>query len=237
VRRDFVANVSHELKTPLTSIQGFAQAILDGTAGDGAAREHAARVIFDESQRLKRLVEELLDLARLDAGQAALSLASVDLTALLADVVDRMQPPAQEKGVRLSAQVGALPALVADGDRLAQVFTNLIDNAIKHTPAGGEVRVAAEAQAEFISVSVEDSGTGIPVADLERIFERFYQVDRSRRSGPERGAGLGLAISREIVVAHGGAISAESRPGLGSRFTLRLPRARPGDSTAVRRAR
>ena len=234
-QRDFVANVSHELKTPLTSIQGFAQAILDGTAGDAAAQRHAAGVIFDESQRLHRLVEGLLDLARLDAGQAALSFASLDMAVLVQAVVERMSVPAGEKGVHLEAQVRALPSLVADGDRLAQVFTNLIDNAITHTPPGNSVRVTAVMQGEALLFSVEDSGPGIPPEEIGRIFERFYQVDRARRGGGGRGAGLGLAISREIVLAHGGTISAESTLGRGSRFTVRLPRARPGDSTAVRR--
>ncbi len=237
IQRDFVANVSHELKTPLTSIQGFAQAILDGTAGDAAGQRHAAGVIFDESRRLHRLVEDLLDLARLDAGQAAMSLASLDMAALVQAVAERMRVPAGEKGVELEVQLGPLPALVADGDRLAQVLTNLIDNAIIHSPPGCKVGLTAGTERDEVAVTVEDSGPGIPPEQLERIFERFYQVDRSRRAGGGRGAGLGLAISREIVLAHGGTLTAESTPGRGSRFIVRLPRARPGDSTAVRRAR
>jgi len=236
-QRDFVANVSHELKTPLTSIQGFAQAILDGTAGDDSARRHAAGVIYEESQRLQRLVEDLLDLARLDAGQAELSLASLDMAALVQGVAERMRLPAREKGVELVTQVEALPALVADGDRLAQVLTNLIDNAITHSPSGSVVRITAALEAEAVTVAVEDSGPGIPADELERIFERFYQLDRARRSGAGRGAGLGLAISREIVLAHAGSLTAESMLGRGSRFTVRLPRSRPTDSTAIRRAR
>jgi two-component system OmpR family sensor kinase len=236
-QRDFVANVSHELKTPLTSIQGFAQAILDGTASEPASRRHAAEVIYDEADRLRRMVEDLLDLARLDAGQAALSFAVVDLPMLLETVGERFDPPAREKGVGLSQHSEGLPPLVADGDRLAQVFTNLIDNALKHTPPGGQVRVVGHAAGDWITVQVEDTGEGIPPDKLTRIFERFYQADRSRRGGAGRGVGLGLAISREILAAHGGTLTAESTPGAGSCFTVRLPRARSTDSTVTRRKR
>jgi signal transduction histidine kinase len=233
IQRDFLANVSHELKTPLTSIQGFAQAMLDGAADDGEARDHATRVIFEESDRLKRLVEDLLDLARIDAGQIEFKRKPVDLGTLLKRVVDRLALPAQERGVVLESLLGELPSMIGDGDRLAQVFTNLVDNAIKHTPAGRKVVIRGDASQGWISIHVDDSGAGFPSQDLSRIFERFYQVDKARRGGKDRGVGLGLAISRQIVEAHGGRIVAQSSIGKGSRFTVQLPIVRPDDETLV----
>ena len=229
--RDFVANVSHELRTPLTSIQGFAQAILDGAASQPRAVEKAAQVIFDESDRLGRLVEDLLDLAKLDTGQVTFAREQVDPNGLLGAVLERLALKAQEKRVQLVNQIESLPQLRGDGDRLAQVFTNLIDNAIKHSPRDGTVRLKGESAAGWVSVHVEDSGPGIPADELSRIFERFYQLDRARPRGSGRGVGLGLAISREIVQAHGGTLTAQSILGQGSRFTVRLPIVRPGDET------
>ena len=234
-QRDFVANVSHELRTPLTSIDGFAQAILDGTAADRDSLMHAAQVIHEESDRLARLVDDLLDLARLDAGQMAFAREPVDLNALVARVVDRLSLWAQEKGVQLENAVAGLPSIAGDGDRLAQVFTNLIDNGVKHTPAGGKVKLRAEAQAAAVLIHIEDSGPGIPAEELSRIFERFYQVDKARRGGEGRGTGLGLAISRQIVLAHSGRLTALSAPGQGSRFTVQLPLDPASVSTLSRR--
>lgn len=223
-QRDFVANVSHELKTPLTSIQGFAQALLDGTAGDEQARSKAARIIHEESDRLRRLVDDLLDLARLDAEQVAFLRRPVDMNALIQRVVDGLGVTANEKGVKLHGLERHLPPVIGDGDRLAQVLTNLIDNAVKHSPPGGTVRVEGEADQEWLHIRVKDEGPGIPPDELSRIFERFYQLDKARSGGRDRGAGLGLAISREIIRAHGGELSAKSTVGAGSIFTIRLPR-------------
>jgi signal transduction histidine kinase len=171
---------------------------------------------------MRRLVEGLLDLARLDAGQGNLARGPVDLGALLRSVAEGLELRAAEKGIRLRQEVGPLPALAGDGDRLRQVFTNLLDNALKHTAQGGAVTVAAAASDGAVEVVVIDTGPGIPAEDLPRIFERFYQVDKSRKAAG-RGAGLGLAISREIVLAHGGSLRAESVVGLGSKFVVRLP--------------
>jgi two-component system sensor histidine kinase ResE len=233
IQRDFLANVSHELKTPLTSIQGFAQALLDGTVADDEAKERAAHVIYDESDRLRRLVEDLLDLARLDAGQIEFVRGAVDLCALLERVIDKLSLPAAKKGVELENTITALPTMVGDGDRLAQVFTNLVDNAIKHTPANGKVILREDISAGWISIHVDDSGAGIPSEDLSRIFERFYQVDKARSGGSGRGVGLGLAISRQIVESHGGRIVAQSSEGRGSRFTVQLPIVQPDDETII----
>ena len=233
VQRDFLANVSHELKTPLTSIQGFAQAMLDGAVADDDSRNRAAQVIYDESDRLRRLVEDLLDLARLDAGQIEFVRQPVNVEALLKSVVDKLVIPAGEKNIELVDRVNDLPTMVGDGDRLAQVFTNLVDNAIKHTPEGGKVVVRGDTASGWISIHVDDSGAGIPSEDLSRIFERFYQVDKARSGGKGRGVGLGLAISRQIVESHGGRIVAQSSVGKGSRFTVQLPIIRPDDETLI----
>lgn len=230
-QRDFVANVSHELRTPLTSIQGFAQAILDGTADDQASQQHAAMVIYDESDRLKRLVEELLDLARIDAGQMDFKRDRVELNAIVANVVEHLSLRASEAKIDIQEQLPPLPALVGDGDRLAQVFTNLVDNAIEHSPMDGRVRILGEVSQGWITIHVEDAGSGIPPDELSRIFERFYQLDKARSS---RGAGLGLAISREIVRSHQGELKATSEIGRGSRFSVRLPIVRADDSTISR---
>ena len=230
-QRDFVANVSHELKTPLTSIQGFAQAILDGTAQDRESQQSAAQVVYEEAQRLHRLVDDLLELARMDAGQIDFHQDRVDIVMLLSAVVERLSVRATEANVQVIDKIGKLPPLIGDGDRLAQVFTNLIDNAIKHTPEGGQVSLWGEYKDGWISIHVEDSGAGIPEDELSRIFERFYQLDKARPGGLDRGVGLGLAISREIIRSHQGRMVAQSEVGRGSRFTVQLPVARPDDTT------
>jgi two-component system OmpR family sensor kinase len=195
-QRDFVANVSHELKTPLTSIQGFSQALLDGTAATPETTARAARVIHEEADRMRRMVDDLLTLARFDAGKTA------------------------HVGVELDTQEQV--TVLGDADRLAQVVTNLLDNGVAHTPQGGKVTLTLRRPTESIAeIAVTDSGEGIPAKDISRVFERFYQVDKSRPR--KRGAGLGLAIVKEIVEAHNGTIAAESVIGLGSRFTVRLP--------------
>ena len=224
-QQDFLANVSHELRTPLTSIQGFAQAMLDGAVTTPEGVQRSANIIYGEADRLRRMVDGLLDLARLQPGLRPLNRTSIDLRALLTAQVEKFGLRAQQGGVALSAALPpTLPALTGDADRLAQVFGNLMDNALKHTPAGGQVTVSAAAVLGGVEVSVADTGSGIPAADLPRIFERFYQVDKSRVRAAGGGAGLGLAISQEIVAAHGGSIRVESQLGKGgTRFVVVLP--------------
>lgn len=222
-QRDFVANVSHELRTPLTSIQGYAQAILDGTASAGTALRQAAQVVYDESGRMHRLVMDLLDLARLDSGNAPLHMHPIDANGLLHEVIEKMTPLSKAAGVSLSLDGQPDITLRGDHDRLTQVFTNLVDNAIKHTPEGGEVRLSASSAKGVAKFVVSDSGPGIAFEEAKRIFERFYQVDKSRRAGSGRGSGLGLSIARQIVQAHHGTIEVESKPGAGSHFIVRLP--------------
>jgi len=234
-QRDFVANVSHELKTPLTSIQGFAQAILDGTANSSEALQQAGEVIHAEAGRMHRLVRDLLDLARLDAGTANLDRKPVDLQILLANIVKQMSFQAGESQVDLIFSGEDVPTIIGDGDRLAQVFTNLVDNAIKHSPPGGKVDIQAYGVEVWVEIHVGDTGRGIPREDLTRVFERFYQVDKSRTRGAGRGSGLGLAIAKEIIQAHGGTIAAQNRPGQGSIFVVKIPLARPDDTTLAKR--
>lgn len=230
-QREFVANVSHELKTPLTSIQGFAQAILDGTADKPEARQQAAQVIYNEAGRMYRLALDLLDLARLEAGTADWQMAPLDLKILLNAVVEKFSLLAARAGVTVTAQYAdALPALTGDGDRLGQVFTNLVDNALKFTPAGGQVTLVARQEGAQVVVEVRDTGEGIAPEALPHVFERFYQEDRSRA---RQGAGLGLAIAYEIVAAHGGTINVRSQVGQGTVFTVRLPLAQSNTSTTL----
>jgi two-component system sensor histidine kinase ResE len=223
-QKDFVADVSHELKTPLTSIQGFAQAILDNTADTPESRTHAAQIIFDESGRMHRMALDLLDLARLESGIADLKMTKVDMTALLQNIVEKFTPRAQQANVNLQLNnVERLPALVGDGDRLAQVFTNLVDNALKFTPEGGQVTLSAKNVGAEMELSVTDTGLGVPKEALPRLFDRFYQVDESRTGGAHHSTGLGLAIVKEIVQAHGGRIGVRSQVGQGTTFTINLP--------------
>jgi signal transduction histidine kinase len=240
-QREFVANVSHELKTPLTSVQGFAQAILDGTAGTPESHQQAARVIYDEAGRMHRMVIDLLDLARLDAGTLDLQRTPVDLPALLNNIIEKFTPQARAAGVTVSLEAATLPTIIGDGDRLAQVFTNLVDNALKNTRTGGQIILRAIQSGSEVQVDVTDTGVGIPPEALSHIFERFYQADPSRSGGEKHGTGLGLAIVKEIVGAHGGTISVRSVPGpaqsgnegSGSTFTVTLPLTMPEASTIV----
>ena len=222
-QRDFVADVSHELKTPLTSIQGFAQALLDDTANTPESRKQAAQIIYDESGRMHRMALDLLDLARFEGGIADLKISQVDMKVLLQNVIEKFTPQAQRKNVELRLSVfDDLSMLPGDGDRLAQVFTNLVDNALKFTPEGGQVMLSAEQVGDEIELSVADTGSGVPNEALPRLFDRFYQVDEARAGGSSHGTGLGLAIAKEIIRAHGGRIGVRSE-GNGTIFIVHLP--------------
>jgi two-component system sensor histidine kinase ResE len=181
-------------------------------------------------------VLDLLDLARLDAGTADLKMSPLDVPALLNAIVEKFSPMANKISVTLSVNAPAnLPVLNADGDRLAQVFTNLVDNALKFTPAGGTIKLQAEMVQGEMQVSVSDTGRGIPASALPHVFDRFYQADNSRSGGSKRGAGLGLAIVLEIVQAHGGRISVRSQEGQGTCFVVNLPLAQSAATTIIRR--
>lgn len=222
-QRDFLANVSHELKTPLTSIQGFAQSIQDGAASTPQELMQAANVIFDEASRMHRLVIDLLTLSRLEEGTANMHYAPVNLSLVLDQLDEKMLPQIQAAYLTIRKQIKSGMMVMGDGDRLAQVFSNLVDNAIKFTPRGGQITLRLDADQTSVLASVSDTGSGIPLQEETRIFERFYQVDKSRRGGSSRGIGLGLAIARQIVISHNGEIWVSSNPGKGSTFYVRLP--------------
>ncbi len=222
-QRDFVANVSHELKTPLTSIQGFAQALLDGMISTPKAQKQAAQVIYDESGRMNRMVLDLLDLARLDSGTLELQHSPVDLSALLYNIAEKLAPQARSGNIEIRVEASDLPTISGDGDRLSQVFMNLVDNALKFTPSGGNIAIRAMQSGSGIQVEVADTGAGISSESLPYIFTRFYQADPSRSGGVKHGVGLGLAIVKEILEAHGGKIIVRSELGKGSIFIVYLP--------------
>jgi signal transduction histidine kinase len=217
-QRDLVANVSHELKTPLTSIEGFSQAMLEGVIEAPEDMRHAAQVIHGEAERMQHLVQELLALAQLRAGTVPLRQAPVDLAALMRTVAERFGPQAEKAGLRLVTNLPELPAVTGDGERLAEVLANLVDNAIKYSPAGGEVVLSGQVVEGNVELRVADNGTGIPAQEKERIFERFYRADASHP-----GSGLGLTISREIVLAHGGSLRVVDNVPRGSIFVVTVP--------------
>jgi signal transduction histidine kinase len=233
--RDFLANISHELKTPLTSIRGFSEAMLDGTIDDQPGIERSAKIISDESNRVLRLVQELLDLSRIESGQVSMEQDDIDLHELFEHVGEVFALRSEESGVALNIAVSGAAHIRGDFDRLEQVLNNLLDNAFRHTPSGGQVSVGCrDLQPGTLQVTVSDTGPGIPTTDLQHLFERFYRGENTNGAG-KKGYGLGLAISREIVRAHGGEIWATSEPGNGTTFVFTLPtRGRAGRKVAVR---
>jgi two-component system sensor histidine kinase VicK len=223
MRKEFVANVTHDLRTPLTTIRLYAETLLDWALREPELARSKLEVIADETDRMARLIDDLLELSRLDAQGAVRERRPVDLGLLAARVVERFAERARQKEIAVSLEAPGEPAVVlADGDRIERVLTNLLDNAVEFTDPGGRVWVAVTPRDGEVEVTVRDTGIGIPPGELERIFDRFYRVDpsRSRESG---GSGLGLAIAREIVEGHGGRIAAESA-GRGSTFRFTLPR-------------
>ena len=221
VRRDFVANVSHELRTPLTSIRALVETLEAGAIDDPeVATDFMARIIA-EVDRLAQLVDELLDLARLEAGRTQLSLERVGPEDLVRRALERMAPQSERANLTTEFVVEpGTPAIMADRSRIDQVLLNLVHNAIKFTPSGGEVTVFAARAGDFVEFRVRDTGLGVSPDDMPRLFERFYKVDKARRS---HGTGLGLAIAKHIVQSHGGAIWAEPNPGRGTVFVFTLP--------------
>ncbi|HZO91508.1 MAG TPA: ATP-binding protein [Chthonomonadaceae bacterium] len=220
VRRDFVANVSHELRTPLASIRAMAETLQDGALQDISVADRFLGTIVTEAQRLTRIAEDLLILSNAESRPPERSL--FVLSDLIAEVIERVQPQALQTGIALSADIPPGVQVFANRDQIEQVVVNLVDNAIKYTPAGGRVQVTLAHSTNGVAVSVADTGIGILREDLPRIFERFYRVDkaRSRQSG---GTGLGLSIVKHIVEAHGGQVTVESEYNHGSTFTFTLP--------------
>lgn len=228
MRRDFVANVSHELRTPLATVKGYVETLLDGALEDKEVGVRFLRTVSAETERMTRLVADLLLLSQLEHQQASWQMEPLDLAQPARQALERLRPAAEKKGLELELAVsGPLPWVNGDEVRLTQVFSNLLSNAVEFTPAGGRVKVSLEAETGRVRARVEDTGVGIPPQDLPRVFERFYRVDkgRSRELG---GTGLGLSIAQEIIQAHGGEISISSRPGEGTQVTFWLPAAGEG---------
>nr|NNM89946.1 PAS domain-containing protein [Bacilli bacterium] len=225
MRSDFVANVSHELRTPITALKGFAETLLDGAMEEPTIAKQFISIIKEEADRLGRLVEDLLDLSRIEAKHAPLKLKEVCMFAVLQKVIETFRAQAHDAGVELRKQIHTQTGhitVMADDDRLQQILINLVSNALQFTASGGTITLRAEIEGDRVIVSVIDTGVGIPAADIGRVFERFYRVDkmRARTSG---GTGLGLAIVKHLVEAHGGHVSVQSEVGVGSRFFFDLP--------------
>ena len=222
VRTEFVANVSHELRTPLTAIQGYLETLLGGALDEP---EHARRfleIAFRHTERLGRLLNDLTDLSNIELGKVSLRLAPTPLAAVVDSVLAIIVAKAREGGVTLAAAVPPGLSVAADHDRLAQILINLVDNAVKYTPTGGAVTVRARPVGDHVEIAVSDTGVGIPRADLPRITERFYRVDRAR-SRELGGTGLGLAIVKHLVLAHGGDLAIDSEEGQGTTVRVTLP--------------
>jgi two-component system, OmpR family, phosphate regulon sensor histidine kinase PhoR len=237
VRRDFVANVSHELKTPLTAIQGFAETLLGGALDDDQNRSRFLGIILDHARRLARLTDDLLELSQIEADRLDLEIRPVHVEQLMESCLETARMFAAEKRISLSVETPqTLPEIAADRRRLAEVMQNLLDNAVRYTAPGGQITVRAVPGGGDVTITVADTGVGIPQADQLRIFERFYRVDndRSREAG---GTGLGLAIAKHLVEAHGGRIWVESEVGRGSQFHFSVPVFNPQRSPAPGEAR
>ena len=223
VRRDFVANVSHELKTPLTAIQGFAETLLGGALEDRANNQRFVSIIRDHSIRLARLTDDLLMLSKIEAGKLEFDFRPVALSEFVEPCLETARLRASSKGISLEVDTPPnFPLIRGDANRLREVLQNLLDNAVMYTPAGGHIRLNAVSRNGAAVLTVTDTGIGIPQADQEKIFERFYRVDaaRSREAG---GTGLGLAIAKHIVEAHGGRLWVESAVAQGSKFHFSIP--------------
>ncbi|MBI5236373.1 MAG: PAS domain-containing sensor histidine kinase [Deltaproteobacteria bacterium] len=223
IKRDFVANVSHELRTPLASIKGYSETLLDGGMDEKETQKEFLRIIDRHATRMSRLIDDLLILSRLESHQMRIVHEPVDLKELIANVAQGFQKLSGDKGISVSVNMpDSLPKVSADRDRIEQVVVNLLDNAIKYTGAGGRVKVSAQADGDsWVRVDVSDTGPGIPDADIPRIFERFYRVDKAR-SRELGGTGLGLAIVKHIIALHNGRLWVESAPGKGSTFNFAL---------------
>lgn len=240
LRRDLIANIAHDLVTPLTAIQGYSEAIADDVISDPTERHETAQLIGREVQRLRRLVSDMQHMSSLEAGRVQLELAPLNLYDLGVETLAVIAPECEQAGIELRNEIDpATPVALADSDRLTQVLLNLLDNARRHTPAGGRITLGARTEGAWLIAWVSDTGVGINPQDLPYIFERFYRVDRSRNAA-SGGSGLGLAIIKAIITAHGGVTWAQSAPGQGTTIFLRLhliptlpPVARKSDKLSV----
>lgn len=223
MRSEFVANVSHELRTPLTSIRGFAETLLDGALEDPKVARQFTEIINNESERLSRLIEELLNLSKIEDRRYIPKRQPVDVLELVDNVVTILKPRAEEKNLNIKVNLpDRLPLAHGDPDMLTQVLIDLIDNAVSYTLPGGEININASVLQGEIKVDIQDSGIGIPPESLSRVFERFYRVDKAR-SREQGGTGLGLSIVKHIIDAHNGSVQVESKVGKGSTFSFIIP--------------
>lgn len=223
LRKDFIANVSHELRTPIAMLQGYSEAIVDDVAGSEEEKRELAQIIYDESLRMGRLVNELLDLARMEAGHIQLNKDSINIREFARRVLRKFQGMAKDNNIQLKAEIAEIEhEIMVDPDRIEQVLTNLIDNAMRHTNDQGTVTLAVSPLRDGIKFDVRDTGSGIPEEDLPFVFERFYKADKARTRG-RSGTGLGLAIVRNIVEAHHGHVSVHSKIGEGTTFSFFIP--------------
>jgi two-component system phosphate regulon sensor histidine kinase PhoR len=222
VRRDFISNISHELRTPLSSLKALVDALRDGAVDDPAAAQRLLDQAETEVDALEQLIQELLELSRIESGQVPLHLAPTAVQDVVLPVVEHMRPQAERAQLHFTIDLPVdLPPILADAERIRQVVTNLVHNAVKFTPAGGSIAISASADAKEVTISVRDTGIGIPADILPRVFERFFKVDRSRTS---QGAGLGLSIVKHIVQGHGGRVWVDSVEGHGSTFFFTVPK-------------
>ena len=223
MKTDFVANVSHELRTPLTSIKGFVETLMDGAMEDPKTAAYFLEIINDETDRLNRLISDLLSLSRVEAKQGQIRKAALNLDKLIINTVSILSPQASEKNQILNVDIKTpLPVISADEDMIGQLLINLVDNAIKYTADGGRIDIRAERWNDSVKIAVSDTGIGIPRDSIPRLFERFYRVDKAR-SREMGGTGLGLAIVKHILEVHSGRIEVDSIVGQGSTFTVYLP--------------
>jgi len=226
LKSDFLSNVSHELRTPLAAIKGFVDNLLDGVTGPLADRQrHYLQRVLDNAERLTRMVSDLLDLTRIEAGKIELSAETVAIGEMLEDLVETLRPLTRDRGIALAAELGPCPPVRADADKILQVLTNLVSNGLKFTPRGGRVSLAArESPDGTVRIAVSDTGPGIPPEERDRVFDKFYQLSRVDGERPP-GSGLGLTIARHLVELHGGRIWVEDGPDGGSTFVVALPAA------------
>ncbi|MEB3100525.1 two-component system histidine kinase PnpS [Ferviditalea candida] len=229
MRSEFVANVSHELKTPITAIKGFAETLLGGAVQDRETAEAFLQIIHDESDRLNRLIEDILQLSKIESKKAPMYFAPVHMASFAAQTMEMMESTAAKRNIRLEKQLDDEIYLEADEDRLRQILINLLSNGINYTPEGGIVKLIVEpvldkdnGEYDHVRIIVKDTGIGIPKSDVPRIFERFYRVDKARSRG-SGGTGLGLSIVKHLVELHRGTIRVESMVGAGSSFIIELP--------------
>ncbi|WP_079709907.1 ATP-binding protein [Paraliobacillus ryukyuensis] len=226
LREEFIANVSHELRTPISMLQGYSEAIVDDIAASPEEKNELASIIRDESLRMGRLVNELLDLARMKAGHEVLHKKEVNLALFIDRIIRKFQVPANEQMIHIYTENKVeLATIFVDQDRLEQVLTNLIDNAMQHTEKNGEVKLIVEEEVKNVRFSIKDTGSGISDDDLPFVFERFYKADKSRKKTSKRkGTGLGLSIAKNIVEAHDGTITVQSKHGEGTTFSFVIPK-------------